>query len=613
VRDQSHMRSDRAALPTDTLEIALLSYPRSGSHLTRFVVELATGRATLGCRTNAQDVPICHNSFRGASDILSHVDVMRPIAQKAHRWEELETYEIGDKRRFGKVVVVVRDPVEAVLAHVGRKATKAKSNAEVVKILGGSAEWWSSIVGQALSDPRVETIVWYEDLALGNDESWRQSVSSILNPCRQSVLPDKEAFILANAVDVRRISSTGENRAWSGVRSLGHEPGFHARRLPDHLRESAVDTIVATVHEQLRPHLDAKADPARQSIRLDVAGRLSRFLDGGQRTRLESRRSKPASPESEADSQPASEANLAPPTFRVKQRGRMANQMFQYMLARSVAAEVPGLQISGLSLPEWSIETKREPAPARNVLRIKGSHWLSPKLARVVEMLNARVCEGAVYSSFGMRLQYYRLPRTEYRTMFGIARPTPGFGDDELVIHIRAGDVLRGGHPHYAPLPLAYYRQIIAETGKRPIFLGQIDEDHPYLRALREAFPAAGFLAPDTPRADFLKLASARHIVLSISSFAWLAGWFSEAETIALPLAGIFNPEQRDDIDLIPRKDPRYRYYAFPRLHWRAQEDQFEALMDLDRYFDRVEPPAAKPKRKRRGAEGESKGMPADG
>ena len=42
---------------------AILSYPRSGNHLVRFIIELLTETPTLGCKGNSRDVPIFQNKF----------------------------------------------------------------------------------------------------------------------------------------------------------------------------------------------------------------------------------------------------------------------------------------------------------------------------------------------------------------------------------------------------------------------------------------------------------------------------------------------------------------------------------------------------------------------
>jgi hypothetical protein len=54
------------------------------------------------------------------------------------------------------------------------------------------------------------------------------------------------------------------------------------------------------------------------------------------------------------------------------------------------------------------------------------------------------------------------------------------------------------------------------------------------------------------------------HIAPAISSFAWLAAWLSEAETIYLPVGGMFNPIQSVDLMFLPLDEPEYRYVLLP-------------------------------------------------
>ncbi|MDB5557184.1 MAG: hypothetical protein JWQ36_118, partial [Enterovirga sp.] len=81
------------------------------------------------------------------------------------------------------------------------------------------------------------------------------------------------------------------------------------------------------------------------------------------------------------------------------------------------------------------------------------------------------------------------------------------------------------------------------------------------------ACPSAVVQPPLGPVGDFATVRRARNIVVSVSTFAWLAAWLSEATRIHLPVYGIFNPEQFRQIDLLPLADQRYIYYRFP-VHW---------------------------------------------
>jgi hypothetical protein len=105
--------------------------------------------------------------------------------------------------------------------------------------------------------------------------------------------------------------------------------------------------------------------------------------------------------------------------------------------------------------------------------------------------------------------------------------------------------------------------------------MGQL-ENSPYMAALRKRFPAARFVASAGPAADFETIRRAHHIVPSISTFAWVAAWLSEAEQIYLPVLGLFNPVQNRCVDLLPMWDPRFRFFQFP-LHYASPVAKFAA------------------------------------
>jgi hypothetical protein len=152
-----------------------------------------------------------------------------------------------------------------------------------------------------------------------------------------------------------------------------------------------------------------------------------------------------------------------------------------------------------------------------------------------------------------------------------------GYGRDHLVISIRAKEILHGLHPNYTVLPLAWYRRLIDETRLKPVFLGEIGTDG-YSAALRSQFPDADFVVNENPLDDFNMLRTSANVVLSVSSFAWMAAWLStSAQRIVLPMAGMYNIQDRPDIDLLPVGDERYEYHAFPREAWMGTDDQLNA------------------------------------
>jgi len=124
----------------------------------------------------------------------------------------------------------------------------------------------------------------------------------------------------------------------------------------------------------------------------------------------------------------------------------------------------------------------------------------------------------------------------------------------------------------------------VRDIGLRPVLFGQIEDDW-YSRMLMEALPHARVIRSGGILADFERLRSARHVVTSISSFAWLATWLSTtAQSIHVPVLGLLNPTQRPDIDLLPMHDARYRFYHFPVRHWNGQPEDVAGLHQAAQY-----------------------------
>jgi hypothetical protein len=254
--------------------------------------------------------------------------------------------------------------------------------------------------------------------------------------------------------------------------------------------------------------------------------------------------------------------------------GRLGNRMFEVMAAHMLARRLGGV-VTGEALPEWGIAPAHHDLPARH-LTVTG-HRLD--LPRLRYLLGTGLAQGIETSALACRMELLE-PVEDARALFA-APPAPrarGAGEGELLINIRAGNILGPLHRDYRPLPLAFYARLIAETGLRPVFLGQIARD-PYSHALRARFPGAEFRPSEGPMQDFAAIRASRHICTAISTFSWLAAWLSQAETIHLPIAGMFHPGQRPDVDLLPLADARYRFHLFPVQHWGGTPAELAEVM----------------------------------
>ena len=98
--------------------IAILSFPRSGNHFTRYIIEFLTGRPTVGCTKKmitdpSKDSPI---RCRKGPNFLEHVSLENPIACKFHFADNsMESYiPIVDAE---KLILILRHPIETWLSH----------------------------------------------------------------------------------------------------------------------------------------------------------------------------------------------------------------------------------------------------------------------------------------------------------------------------------------------------------------------------------------------------------------------------------------------------------------------------------------------------------------
>jgi hypothetical protein len=239
--------------------------------------------------------------------------------------------------------------------------------------------------------------------------------------------------------------------------------------------------------------------------------------------------------------------------------GNMANQMIQYMVALSLASRVGRCVLSHVTLREWDIVHPWVEGEFRTEIVTDPQ----PDLERLAAALRDGSLERVDIRTYGQRMENF-LTAEAYRGVFVHAGPeVRGAGPDELLCSIRQGDVLDGHHPDYVLIPPDFYEEVARATGLRLVFAGQL-EDSPYMAELRARFCQARFLPSRGPIVDFERIRRSVNILPSVSTFAWLAAWLSEARQIFLPVLGLLHPLQSRTTNLLPLGDPRVRFYLFP-------------------------------------------------
>jgi len=248
------------------------------------------------------------------------------------------------------------------------------------------------------------------------------------------------------------------------------------------------------------------------------------------------------------------------PVFHVEPRGGFASRMFQYMVALKFITLAPGCRIANVMMPEWNVAHPpvASPGPVANADAL---HEIN--LADLAQNARNGTLRRIVYSGIGLHMANF-MPAQSCRNMFqSSATPPFRFGDEHLVCPLGSEATAEETGPYHPLTPVAFYREIVDETGLKPVFVGQA-VPRPYLQLLRAQFPQAAFEASGNPFMDFLAIRQARHIVVGVNSFAWLAAWLSEADRIFMTVSGLFNPRQYHFVDLLPFGDPRYLFQLFP-------------------------------------------------
>ena len=252
----------------------------------------------------------------------------------------------------------------------------------------------------------------------------------------------------------------------------------------------------------------------------------------------------------------------------------MANRMVQYMAALKFASQVPGCRISNVYLPQWGIEQPAIESPGPVAVARDEQHLDIPRLSAAMRAGEVRRVE---WTGYGQRMENF-LPRENYFNVFAPPLgPKVGFGAEYLVCHIRAGEILDDTSPDYPLTPVEFYADLVAETGLKPVFMGQT-APNAYTDRIRERFPNALFLDTQDIVVDFETIRRSKNVVVGIGTYAWLAAWLStEAENIFMAVNGLVNPMQRPIVDLLPYGDSRFRFYLFP-INYAVNLDRVEAV-----------------------------------
>lgn len=270
-------------------------------------------------------------------------------------------------------------------------------------------------------------------------------------------------------------------------------------------------------------------------------------------------------------------ATSKPLPINLGNNGNLGNKIFQYMYCRELQEFLPNARLFALNMPEFGMVS--DPAVLEgNVLHIRDGHLHDmPALAKT---LSHGPYDGMLFEGYVQRLEYYR-NRQACASYFKaeVEVDKTHLGREKLTINVRGNEILGNIHKDYFPIPVAFMEHVANITKLDPVIMGQLGDD-PYSDEIRRRFSGCVFLPSISAAEDFEIVRNSTNILASVSSFSWLASWFSDtAQSIHFPVRGLFNPLQRPDINLLPTRDGRYRFYGFPVAHWTAAPEQYNGLL----------------------------------
>lgn len=102
----------------------IASYPRSGNHLIRAILEAASGRPTIGCPYSGDtDLPIHLRAPNRKLNLIAIHD-SEPIGYKSHQINQIMLHCRAAQRPLG-FLLVTRNPVHAISSHLARKLRRS--------------------------------------------------------------------------------------------------------------------------------------------------------------------------------------------------------------------------------------------------------------------------------------------------------------------------------------------------------------------------------------------------------------------------------------------------------------------------------------------------------
>ncbi|MEP3264751.1 MAG: hypothetical protein ABJN78_03205 [Hyphomicrobiales bacterium] len=208
--------------------IIISSFPRSGNHLTRFLIEYLTGRPTMGCMDNPRDIPIFRTEFSENPSVLSHVSGPR-IGFKSHK-----VYDNGvliNLELCERLILIQREPAEAILAHHVRTGKLGRLLKQKKKIKRSIKNYFALEKYYEEFSQKKSKIV-YENLISPNKSDYLPELQKLADICSPHVDSQRFSELCEDFTKFRTISSQGKFGDWGGYNSQGKSDYYQSKMYP---------------------------------------------------------------------------------------------------------------------------------------------------------------------------------------------------------------------------------------------------------------------------------------------------------------------------------------------------------------------------------------------
>ncbi|MDA9981740.1 sulfotransferase domain-containing protein [Gammaproteobacteria bacterium] len=217
------------------------SYPRSGSHLLRFLIELLTEKPTCGCQMQSRDKPLYMNHYPETVPFnISRDNVSDFISYKYHSVTDVPWDKVN------KYILLIRSPREAMIRMRGSELSSK------------DIDYYFSIIDSFLSFKDPKCLFFYEDMITKKSEFVKELAKFF-----GDVNPEKLEYVLKNIDHLYELSSKGKGRAWAGVKSKGQTYFYYQmakkeeyKNWEPYLHEKIKDKKYDFIRDKYKPDYD---------------------------------------------------------------------------------------------------------------------------------------------------------------------------------------------------------------------------------------------------------------------------------------------------------------------------------------------------------------------